>query len=204
MNAVIKYSVGLFIFAHITLTVLYLLPANPMTKSYGTLTQRYMNTFFRQDWKLFSPEPALYSLRMLYRCGNKVNPQLTTPWKDPLSQLIKQHQRNRLSFAGKRIYVFHGMYRQLIGRKSSLISKNNCTATDRKCHSQVSKQIIDSREYKHMMKFANTLCVAEGNQGAQSFKVLKSYPVPFSQRNKPNARPVMTIEFDSEKIYAAH
>jgi hypothetical protein len=204
MQRFIKLIIASIATIHICMTILYLLPVNPISKEYQQYVHKYMNTLFRQDWKLFSPEPALYSLKMFYTCQAKDLHSTETHWKDPLINLVRSHQQNRLSFAGKRIYVYQGMYRQVLNKKSRIQNQLKCENDDLACAAKLKKKVIQSKEFIHINRFVSALCLAEGENQPHRFKLIKTYPIPFSQRNNPRAKPVNTIEFDSEVVYAAY
>lgn len=96
---------------HIVAHLLYLAPNNPATPIYKPITDRYMNSFFTQNWHLFAPEPATSSLRLTYRC----NPY--EDWKSPLEELLKQHKALPFTAKGKQAYVIQHLAREIFNGK---------------------------------------------------------------------------------------
>jgi hypothetical protein len=195
MKIFIKILISGVFIAHLSLTFLYLLPQNPATNYYQKITQKYMNTFFTQDWKLFSPEPALYSIKMFYSCN--LNNSRLVKWKNPLKNLIKEHQQNRFLFKGKMLYVYHGLYSQLLNKRAEIAESEKCDLKTKNCYANVEGKLRSSQAYLNIDKFVKAMCLSEGKNANQRFKIFKSYPIPFSKRNEPDAQPVVSLEYDS-------
>ncbi|CCQ94784.1 hypothetical protein CULT_2010004 [[Clostridium] ultunense Esp] len=75
----ILYSLLLFIlFAHFALTLLFVLPQNPIKNTFK-LADYYIGRFFYQDWGLFAPDPIDMDISVLVRCIGE-NAEETPIW----------------------------------------------------------------------------------------------------------------------------
>ena len=89
---------------HALATVLYLLPASPVKNETSGFVYKYMNTFFSQNWHLFSPHPGSSYVRLQLRCSNANN--LWTSWIDPLAKIEAEHFKTRITGRGKVLYIY--------------------------------------------------------------------------------------------------
>ncbi|PEQ01700.1 DUF5819 family protein [Bacillus toyonensis] len=116
-----KYSSSLmiiliaFIFSlHFTFTLLYNFPLNPISNKYNDSIQHYMNPLFKQNWKLFAPNPVSTN-NILYIRGEYTdkNEELKkTEWVDASTPFNTIIHNNRLT-----------PLRLVASMKSSLISE---------------------------------------------------------------------------------
>lgn len=101
-----KYSSSLiiilitFIFiVHFTFTLLYNFPLNPINNKYNNSIQNYMDPLFRQNWKLFGPDPVSVN-NILYIRGeykNKNGELKKTEWIDASTPFNTVVHNNRLT-----------------------------------------------------------------------------------------------------------
>lgn len=202
LNQFIKLLFVFVIIFHVGMTVLYLLPANPATQYYSGLSKSYMNPIFSQNWNLFSPDPVVYNLRLLYRC-EKGKTQWSN-WFDPAVKLVRKHQSNRFLFKGKLIYVYHNLYRNLLNTSSDLAKKFNCAKDDAGCEKRFRFELKQTQEAKLVSKFVKTMCQKQSYNLKNEFKIVKVYPKKFSERHDRKATRPIVIGFDSRDYYATH
>lgn len=104
MILIIKLGAVFLFFSHIFSTCVYLLPNNYLKKYIGRYVHAYMDTFFYQNWHLFSPNPGVSYKRIWLKCeySNAVN----NNWIDPLEALQRKHETYRILYYGKLLYYY--------------------------------------------------------------------------------------------------
>lgn len=191
--------IGLVVF-HLGMTILYLLPNNPGTKYYQSFSRTYMDPIFTQNWKLFSPDPVVYNLKLFYRC--KTTNDLWSPWQDPVAMLVQSHQDNRLLFKGKLIYVYHGLYRNLLNKNATSMETTKCKRDDALCEIKRKQEIAKTAEAQIVTRFVATVCKRQNHLATNEFRIIKEYPKKFSERHLENANQPIQIAFESREFYA--
>ncbi|MGH0951312.1 DUF5819 family protein [Bacillus mycoides] len=84
---------------HFTFTLLYNFPLNPISNKYNNSIQHYMNPLFRQNWKLFAPNPVSTN-NTLYIRGEYKNENgefKKTSWIDASTPFNTVVHNNRLT-----------------------------------------------------------------------------------------------------------
>lgn len=119
--ALIKLALLACLSFHLIIHLLYLAPANPATSQYSELTNKYMSTFFTQNWHLFAPEPATSSLKISYRCSTRKE------WHHPLQELLFTHKKFPLTAKGKQSYVLQHIAREIFNGKLKQKSDDQIT-----------------------------------------------------------------------------
>lgn len=187
-NMIAATTLSFFIF-HCLVLALYLLPQNPLSQAYLPSVNRYMQPFFAQNWNLFAPEPATFSLQFWYRCSNTpVNQEISwSSWQDPLAQLIAEHKENRFTFRGKLIYVYQNFTRNLLNTYVRLKYEEKKSDTD------IAEFLPQTASFQLAKKFVSDLCSDEETQTQTvQFQVLKVFPKNFSQRK--DLKPFSKVE----------
>lgn len=93
----IKIIISVILIIHFGLTIIYVMPLNPVKiRTTKFLQQTYFKSFFAQNWSFFAPNPASQSYVLLLK------PQLDNEspddqWYDITTPLWKNHQENRLA-----------------------------------------------------------------------------------------------------------
>lgn len=84
---------------HFGLTLVYLLPLNPITLRLAPLVDGYMTPFFAQDWHLFAPEPINETRMLLVACRVRLadGRMVETAWEDISTPLWAMQARERFS-----------------------------------------------------------------------------------------------------------
>lgn len=89
---------------HFAVTVLLVLPLNPIKAQYEVFLQREFGRFFSQNWSLFAPNPINVNNDLLARCmteseflafDGKTHP--TQGWSSLTAPVLERHQENRFS-----------------------------------------------------------------------------------------------------------
>ena len=89
------YLLGCF---HIICTTLYLLPINPLSKSYSPIVIPYMSQFFSQNWELFGRNLTKNSTAILYKCNEREEWRLygySVLWAHHRTRFIKNLRKTR-------------------------------------------------------------------------------------------------------------
>lgn len=110
VNNLAKLSALAVVAAHLTLTMAYNLPSNPLSQSILPLLQATIGTYFSQNWRLFAPQPATSDVSLVVGCvdapelaqlsarheaGQEV--EWAGAWVDITAPLWTRHQQMRLS-----------------------------------------------------------------------------------------------------------
>jgi hypothetical protein len=83
---------------HFTMTILYVLPLNPVKISVGADVERYMAPYFRQRWALFAPDPPLDNKILLLRYRLEKNSLVEeSEWHDLDTMVLEARRENLLS-----------------------------------------------------------------------------------------------------------
>jgi hypothetical protein len=88
---------------HFLLTVLYVLPINPVRLLIEPILQATIGTWFSQNWCLFAPNPLSSTQTLMVRCltdgeaPEEGGPLPAAGWADLSSPLFERAHRNRLS-----------------------------------------------------------------------------------------------------------
>ena len=177
-KAVIFVAVGAVFAVHVGCTALYLLPANPLTATWDEPVRRYMEPLFSQRWLLFAPEPATNSLKVWsrYQCDGT-----WTRWRDAAAPLMEEHQRNRLSPAGKLLYISNGLARDLSTTNAEIALRVMCK--DAACEARRKEEVRRSEPFQRAVRYTmrHTPCASPD---ALQFMVVQLYPTQYSERHK--------------------
>ena len=102
---VLPLSAGVFVAVlciHFGITLVYLMPLNPITLRIAPVAERYMAPWFAQDWHLFAPDPINETRMLLVSCRvRQANGMMVeTPWADVSTPLWNAQAHWRFSSAG--------------------------------------------------------------------------------------------------------
>jgi hypothetical protein len=163
---------------HVVCTAAYLMPQNPMSRYYLPLVERWVDPLFSQRWLLFAPEPATNSLKLWtrYECGGR-----WTGWRDPAAALMERHQKNRLSSAGKLLYISNNLARELSRETADAVIRYKCL-NDPACDARRNAEVRASPTFQRAVQYAvrSQPCVATGAQ----VMVMQLFPTQYSERHK--------------------
>lgn len=86
---------------HFAITLVYLMPLNPITLRIAPLVERYMAPWFVQNWRLFAPNPINETRMLLVTCRLRQADGTTveTTWVDVSTPLWDAQARQRFSVA---------------------------------------------------------------------------------------------------------
>jgi Family of unknown function (DUF5819) len=86
---------------HISLTIIYNMPMNPLKLSLNPLLNATIGTFFGQNWSLFAPNPVGEDYILLVQPRSKLlskdSSKIDTIWYNTSSTLWLRFQKNRFS-----------------------------------------------------------------------------------------------------------
>ncbi len=101
---VLKVASVMWLVAHMTLTVLFVMPLNPLKNELRPILKATIGTYFYQNWSLFAPNPVSNNHALLIRPMTAEEADIAevkglpeTGWYDVSSPLWKRFQHNRLS-----------------------------------------------------------------------------------------------------------
>jgi hypothetical protein len=171
---------------HITCTVLYNIPENPVTKEYMPLVNRYMEPLFSQNWHLFAPEPATRMVKLWYRV--KLN-NSWQHWQDPMEPVLEKHRHNRATYHAKLLYIYGNIAKDLIVRQSYIMEHSINITDSTKRQAQQTNSMKASAEYQLAIRFV-TRDIEKGYTtrvipDSLQLMLIELYPKQFSERLSP-------------------
>ena len=92
---------------HIIMTILFLVPLNPISSLYLNYVDQYMKYGFSQNWNLFGSSLRRTSASLQYRC-------LDEAWLTFGSGSLNAHYSNRLIGQGKAYYMYNHFFKDLV------------------------------------------------------------------------------------------
>lgn len=103
---------------HFLVVVAHNSPPNPVKLRHALFINGYMNTFFTQDWHLFSPNPISYDAVLLVKSRIKhrtTGGVVETDWVDITTPLLERMHESRFSSLGSltHIHVYTLLQRSL-------------------------------------------------------------------------------------------
>lgn len=184
---------------HIGSTALYLMPENPIQKSFP-LAHRYMETFFRQNWHLFSPDPLTESVHMWVKCSSREGE--TTEWFDPVDGITRQLHSSPFSPYQKLAFVYNHLVDHFADAFAEIHS-SECAATPAGATTSSPETVSASKrlecaqekvqqrpEYNAAARLAEQSC--EGKLGSRpksmQLRLVRTKPVPWDERDQMEAR----------------
>lgn len=182
------YACLVLFFHHLIQTLLVNLPVNPMTKYYARYNSNYIGNLFKQNWRLFAPEPPTSSDRFWYRCKS----QQWSHWKDVTHELQNRHQSERFSGYGKLVYIQEHLSRKLVNEKVKIF--NRCLQKNENPCREIKIQRTEA--YKKAVLIAYDLCLLSSTHAevrGVEFKVANIKAKPYSQRKNQNYLPQITV-----------
>jgi len=174
------------------MTAIYLSPPSLLGKHLGDAASWYMLPLFRQNWRLFSPTPAIISARLAVRC-NTVE-QGWGSWRDPLETLYAKHYYYRISGHGKLLYIYRQIAVVLDQEIETVLAECKACELDR-----IALRLEQGGTYATAKRFAEKVCHgASPGQGSPfdatarisgiQFKLLTFYPLQYSERDLAGRR----------------
>lgn len=78
---------------------MYNAPANPISYNYNQVLQSYMNPIFKQNWRLFAPNPVSTDNKILVKgyYHDSRNVEKESEWIDVSNALITKLHNNRIT-----------------------------------------------------------------------------------------------------------
>ena len=175
---------------HFLVTLLYLSPPNLAKQALAVPIRIYMSDLFLQNWKLFSPEPAISSIKVAVRCRDSEG--IWTPWGDPIEDLLSELYKNRMTGIGKVIYLYHAIG---IGLNGDLVQQRidcaECTPHE------IITRLKNESSYALASRLAQRWCMNSVRRPvAYQFKVVEFFPIQYSQRHESDRRWGRVAEFE--------
>lgn len=173
---------------HLGSTILYLAPTNPLTASYAPVVNRYMEPLFTQSWLLFAPDPATDNMKLWYRYRSD---NQWSHWRDPLDNMLTDHQRNRFSSDGKILRIYSNIGMNLANEHTRLQYEFACKEDDVECGNSLEREIQKTDAYLLAARYVRELCLNESKVSAvkmdmMQFLIVDLHPKQFSERHEAN------------------
>jgi hypothetical protein len=93
---------------HFLVVVAHNSPPNPVKMRHALFINNYVNSFFAQDWHLFSPSPISYDVVLLVksRIRHRATGEVTeTDWVDITTPLLERMHEARFSSLGSLVHI---------------------------------------------------------------------------------------------------
>jgi hypothetical protein len=179
---------------HFVATAAYLMPDNPLRRSVPSLTT-YVDTFFTQNWHLFSPSPATDSVTLWVRCTTSEG--ATTGWIDPLDATVRHahdsplgpHQRLAFIYSAV-ISIYAGDFAKHYSgdcREPSLETGESLTEARHRC---VHAKLQGTNAAEAVTRLATDSCRNAQGVAPASFdmRLVHAVPVPWAERDQIASR----------------
>lgn len=182
---------------HIIITIIYLLPINPVTLRTQTIIQGYMLPLFEQNWQLFAPNPVSETRVILVQCRLREhdNQIIETAWQDITTPYWEQHVTNRLSPADRIVRAHTHTARIIYGSDPLVLRLEEHRTEEDSPLNQVLDEVKHAEQEQHrtateaLQRIASAHCdlvVGLGRTDEVRVKLaLLEFP-RFSERDKPD------------------
>ncbi|HEU4717766.1 MAG TPA: DUF5819 family protein [Bacteroidia bacterium] len=120
---------ALIFLLHFFFTAAYSFPGLAGNRFLQRVTGHYMFPLFNQDWKIFAPDPPVFSKKLFYRAA--FSDGTSSGWTDPGAELLEKHYRNRFGNCRDRFAIYEAMGREMEAGEDSLPLKyvlNDCAS----------------------------------------------------------------------------
>jgi hypothetical protein len=174
---IVRLLTLLWLVVHFALTVVYVMPLNPMNAAVQPLLDATVGTYFSQNWKLFSPEPLAQNYALLIRplsdeqAAASKNGLPSDGWFDVTTPFWVRFQHNRFSAYDRltRPQV-NALLNWLSGGSSLEPWQQSCQMGDTKACAYFEEQLrlVRAQEAEVLAKAASAFCkdVSEPCRGA--------------------------------------
>jgi hypothetical protein len=110
---------------HFSMTLIHVMPTNPISIRLAPIANRYIAPLFVQRWELFAPDPHLDTRMLLVACRVPVSGGETreTPWTNVTAALRAMKNRYRFSPADRLEDAAHGGLAMMFHANDSLVTK---------------------------------------------------------------------------------
>ena len=158
----------LIFFLHWSFISISVLPDSLEKNIFVSKVKSYTSLFFYQRWRMFAPEPALFSKKIKFKCKTDNS---WSDWVDPIEPLLKKHYLYRLSHHGRLIRLITSHIQWLGTEYGRKIRQLNCYSNDTPCINNAIKLTMKSPSYYGVQKFVINKCKKlhnkSPNQGIQ-------------------------------------
>ncbi len=189
--------------AHFALTVVYVMPLNPMNAAMQPLLNATLGTYYSQNWRLFSPEPLARNYALLIRplsaeqaIASK-NDLPSDGWFDVTTPFWVRFQRNRFSAYDRLTRPqLNAILNWLTGGTGLEAWQQSCQMGDTKACAYFEEELrlVRVQEAQVLTRVASAFCkdVAEACRGAThvALRAREESGVAWSQRYSA-ARPAV-------------
>lgn len=192
---IVRLLTLIWLVVHFALTVVYVMPLNPMNAAMQPLLDATIGTYYSQNWRLFSPEPLAQNYALLIRplsdeqVAASKNGLPSDGWFDVTSPFWVRFQRNRFSAYDRltRPQV-NALLNWLTGGSGLEPWQQSCQLGDTKACAYFAEQLklVRAQEALLLARAASAFCkdVAEPCRGAThvALRAHEELGVAWSQR----------------------
>ncbi len=195
--AALKVLSVVWLVIHFTLTVLHVMPLNPLTNQVRAQSNALLGPLFAQNWSLFAPDPVSTDLILLVRPLSAPEEQAYAAsgvlpddgWYDLSSPLWARFQANRFSAYDRLARVHSTAIRQYLSGGIDLVSMSrSCQKGDADACDAYGEAFDERRELasdllgRTASAFCRDLAAAGPGCGRVALRVRSVSSVPWSDR----------------------
>lgn len=185
-----------WLWAHFALTLVYVMPPNPLRLAWSGPVDTYIGGFFWQNWGLFAPNPEHTSrfllLRPLHVSGQEI-PEVHAEegWHDVTSLAVQAHQQNRFSAYERVSRAYTNPVRSLLGGSSQLDPwRESCRRGNEQSCRVFEEQYtaLGRRSYQLLRRWVSSVALTDMGWSQASHvavRVRAVGSVPWSRREAP-------------------
>lgn len=198
----IRITVLIWFVAHFSLTLLYVLPVNPIKLAMLPLLEAYIGTYFVQNWSLFAPNPLDSNHALLVRCIYPEDHETirrqglpSAGWHDLSTPFWHRFQHNRFSAYDRLIrpqsnairnYANGGVMLADWGESCRKGMKESCDFFDEKV------KLVREDSGQMFTKVGSAFCADASAPGQRpthvALRMRQTFAVPWSRRYQDRPR----------------
>jgi hypothetical protein len=205
-SALVRLATLGWLVMHFTLTLLFVLPVNPIKIRLSPLLDVTIGSFFYQNWSLFAPNPAASDEALIAHCFDRpvdVVSQAPLPedgWYDMSLPLWRRHQHHRFAAYDRLARPHTNALRQYLSGSASLrpyldSCRKGSTAS---CDLYARMTAADRRYAISILRMVASSFCLEAKSGARSqsfaLRARETTGFPWSERYSPDERPHQDVD----------
>lgn len=198
LDRTVRVATLVWLVAHFTLTLLYVMPANPMRMNLEGLLNLTIGTFFGQNWNLFAPDPLATDYALLVRCvdggerGALTEENLPSEgWHDLSSPMWKRFRVNRFSAYDRLSRTQLQAIRQFVsGGPGTSDWRRACQRGDEGACEVLERlmELARADAELYLRRIGSAFCFATARQPREishvGLRIRQREPVPWSKRHE--------------------
>lgn len=110
-RAVLVYSLLVLLVIHFFFILYFTFPNNKQDTFLFSVSTKYVHPVFTQNFRMFAPNPPLYTIKLFYRCTFSAGEK--SEWVNPGAGTLKKFQNVRMGNYAQQYGIYESIYREL-------------------------------------------------------------------------------------------